>query len=401
MTFSELMDGKILKQNEIVNLAQSEDRALTAEEQNSFNALQVEIDELSNCIKLASNIKSGGSVAAVAPTNNSQPVVYSVDSDEYKNAWLKYTQNPSSAAKQDDIMDVINAVNPVNAMSSSEGLFIPTTIADEIFSLMIESHPILSDVKVLDVKGNFVMNIHTGITANDAKSVPIGDCLEPEENEFASVTLSGYQYGKLVEIPWALRAMNITAWEKYLVEEVSSRLGVKLANDIFYGKGESDREMTGIDPTIRSKNNGQMKTYTNLSYEDLAWAMSKTSLPMGQRYIYVNEETYWGELSAIMDGNKRPLFIIDPASGVFRSAFGYEVRIESSVKNSDIWIGKPGTGYVMNYNQRVNTVVDDEPKCLKTNIIGWCVVDGTVVTTKAWALLTKDSGSGDEGIPTP
>lgn len=398
MTFAEIMNAKIAEQKEIVNKAETEKRALTEEEQTSFNNLQSEIENIENSLKIAKSIKPTQDVEPknlieVKPLNkepNNEEIT--VDSEEYKNAWLKYTQNPANATQNADIMNVIYKVNPVNATTSDTGLFVPTTIANDIYSLMLEQHPILSDVRVMDIKGNFTMNIHTGITANDAKSIPVGQCLDPEENTFASVTLKGFQYGKLVEIPWAMRAMNISAWESYLREEIAARLGSKLANDVFYGAGEAILEMTGVDPTVKAKEPTQVKTYTTLSYEDLTWAMAKTALPTGQRYIYVNEETYWAVLSNMVDGNKRPLFIADPATGVFRSVFGFEVKIESAVKASDIWVGKPYVGYLMNYNQRITTVTDDEPKCLKTNIVGWCVVDGVPVTTKAWALLTKEAG---------
>ncbi len=319
-----------------------------------------------------------------APSGERPEMASGTGSPAYKTAWLNYTRG---APLTDEQTSILQSVGRTNA-TTGDGLFVPTTISDEIISLMIEQHPIIGDVKNLRVKGNFTINIHTGIVSGDADVIPVGTCLTGEQNTFVSVTLGGFQYGKLVEIPYAMRAMSIDAYESYLRSEIAARLGHAVARDIVYGNG-TDR-ITGIVPKLLAESGTpQVVPYTegSLSYDDIVAAMAASSKPAGTRNIYVNEETFWRELMTIKDTIGRPIFINDPATGRINSTFGVAVKIESAMQENDILAGKPDVGYVLNWNQEITVGAQDNLRCLRTDVVGWALVDGAPTTTKAWALL--------------
>lgn len=393
MTFNEIINAKIDEQQKMVDLAEKEGRVLTDEEKGQFNALQEEIASIKNLIELKNGMEQKTNEVKgvlVGEEEQDAEAEEKIATAAYKNAWLKAMQGKRLSAPENAIVAEVNA-NPQNAAYQEGGLFVPTTIANNIFSLIEEKHPLISDVTVMHVKGNFTMNVHTGITSGDADVVPVGTCLTAEKNAFATVTLGGFQYGKMVEIPWAMRAMSLDVYESYLTTELAKRLGAVIARDMVKAPfSASATRITGIDAFLQDKLASQIAEYTDqVGYKDLTGRLALIGKVEGSASIYVNEATYWAQMANMLDTTGRPIFIADPATGNIVSTFGVPVKVESSLLDGEILFGKPVNGYILNWNQDISVVSQDEAKCLKTNIVGWAVVDGAPTTEYAWSMLKK------------
>ena len=94
-------------------------------------------------------------------------------------------------------------------------------------------------------------------------------------------------------------------------------------------------------------------------------------------------------MAAIVDNNKRPLFVPDPTNaGAFR-VLGMLVKEDDSMKDGEILMSNAEEGYHMNINKDMSMMTEDHVKARKTDYCGYAIMDGNVKTTKAHALLCE------------
>jgi len=377
-----LLAARIEEQETLLNAARLTGRNLDETETERFNALQTEITQLHAAINMHNQQQENFRAMQGIPAPLDAPLAPTggIDSPEYRNAFLNMARGIAPTQAEIPLLQ--------NAAHTDGGYFIPTTLANQILNLMAQNHPILTDVQVMHVRGNFTINVHTGITSGDAAVVPDGGTVPTEENSFVTVSLAGYTYAKRVDIPYAMRAMAIPAFEDYLVSELAQRLGAVVASDMV---NQSDSgKIQGILPFVTDEKPENNLTYaTSISYADMTALMAAISGVVGTSVIYVNEKTYWMQLANIVDGNKRPLFITDPVTGAVNSTFGVPVKIESAIPDGVVLAGKPRTGYILNYNQDITVVSGENVTHLRTEVVGYLIADGTPTVADAWATLKK------------
>ena len=67
------------------------------------------------------------------------------------------------------------------------------------------------------------------------------------------------------------------------------------------------------------------------------------------------------------------------------------VKEDDSIPSGSIIIGNANKGYLANINQAITLDTEDHKKARETDYIGYAIVDGDVVTNKAFALIKKNS----------
>ena len=61
------------------------------------------------------------------------------------------------------------------------------------------------------------------------------------------------------------------------------------------------------------------------------------------------------------------------------------------MEDDELLLGNVGRGYVMNINENVTLYQEDHVKARATDYMTYAIVDGDVLTTKAFALLKKSA----------
>ena len=105
--------------------------------------------------------------------------------------------------------------------------------------------------------------------------------------------------------------------------------------------------------------------------------------------FYANNSTIWNELATIKDGDGKSIFIPDATLGGVGKIFGVTVKEEDGCANGQVLLGNVQKGYVMNINENMTIYTEDHVKARTTDYMGYALIDGDVVTTKAFALLKK------------
>jgi len=105
--------------------------------------------------------------------------------------------------------------------------------------------------------------------------------------------------------------------------------------------------------------------------------------------FYATSATIWNHLANILDDNKRPIFIPDATQGGVGRIFGIVVEEEDAIPADAVLLGNMAKGYAANKNEDITMYYEDHIKERATDYMGYALVDGQPLTTKAFAYLKK------------
>lgn len=315
------------------------------------------------------------------------------DKVDYETVFAKVAlQHPLNKAE----IEVYNQYNPENAYThntTNTEILIPETTIAGIMKEAGELHPIINDVRKLNIKGTVRFVKHTGIAEGDAKYYTEDQVTEDEKNTFGEITLNGHELAKAVTVTWKLQAMAISEFIPFLQQELGERIGAVKAHAIVKGTGTN--QPTGIVTVLNAQSGKpQVVSYaTAIAYKDITAAMAKISSEfVSGSKVYVNNNTLWNDLANLLDGQGRPIFVADPISGGVGRLFGKVVEVEDALADGEVLVGNCGKGYVMNTQEAMKLVTEQYAKARTTDFVAYEVNDGNVIAEKAFALIVKNAG---------
>lgn len=315
-----------------------------------------------------------------------------INSVEYKRAFLKAMMRKELDADERGAYNIVNATTAAGSHSA----LIPKTIMDDIWEEMGQLHPVIADaapsrtyvkgkvsIPYADISGDGAWTAET--TATSEGTLTSG-----------SVDLDGYDLSKGIAISWKLYEMSLANFEAFLRRKLAEKVSNALAAAHFTGTGSSNNQPTGVIPTLEGETNTpQVVTYTaanGISYANLLSAMSKISAGyVPKSVVYASSTTIWTLLAAILDDNKRPLFIPDVTLGGVGRMFGLPVKPEDGVTAGKVLIGNFAQGYASNVNADVELHYEEHVLARKTDYAAWTLADGKPMTTKAFAELKSST----------
>ena len=156
---------------------------------------------------------------------------------EYRSAWLKNIRRlPLNDAEK-------------RAFSNASGAgaeVIPTQTANEIISKVKTLAPMLNEVTLLHVKGAVKFAIEG--TNNAAAIHTENASITAAADTLTTVSLSGYEIVKLVQISDTVMTMSITAFESWIVNMLAEAIARKVEDLLINGTGSSQPK--GIENAI-------------------------------------------------------------------------------------------------------------------------------------------------------
>lgn len=296
--------------------------------------------------------------------------------------------------------------NDVNTAANNPAL-VPVQRAEEIWSEMRASHPILEAILPSHFAGTFEF-IKGEISDTDSDWYNETDTVDEGEVKSGLVSLTGCELSKTVSISWKLKKMSVKDFYNWLVRELSAKMGDALAKGYVQGlgkPGEGDNfkpQPKGIVTELaKETDTPQIVSYsddTELTYSILTQARSKVKsgyIPV----IYANSETVWGKLANILDKLGRPVFINDPTGKGVGSILGSIVKEESAIPAGGILFGDAVKGYASNIADEMSITIEDKPTQRRTNYVAYMIVDGAPRTSKAFSYImpATEAAVADDG----
>ncbi|MGN4759747.1 phage major capsid protein [Bacillus cereus group sp. MYBK227-2] len=318
----------------------------------------------------------------------------------YTNAWAKVMMGQKISGNEELIFDKVNSeFKNATQTAATHAVVIPETVAADIWKEAEDLFPILNDVKMTYVPGDFTIIKETNSGADAAW---YDEKTEVVDGEFGlgELNLTGCELAKAIPISWKLRKMSIEKFIPYITSLLAEKMGAALAKGVVSGKGKPGAgdtfkpEPKGIITAIEGEaQKPQVVSYSDsddLNYDKIAQAMGKikSSYKTGAA-IYAKSTVIWNKLALLKDSMGRPLFIPDVTSGGIGRMFGLPVKEEDSVPEDAILFGNVARGYAANVNENMTIYTEDHVKQRYTDYMSYSIVDGDVLSTKAFALIKK------------
>lgn len=330
------------------------------------------------------------------PDGNS-PKAAAWKSDEYKTAWAKYLMGTPMSDSEKEKFHLVNEAYTHTTKNTS--IVIPETVSKGIWEMAGEYYPYFADVTKTYVNGLLTMIQED--TSSEAAWYDEATKTDDGKEKFKTYKLNGCELSRAITVSWKLREMAIEDFIPYIQRKMAKKMGAAAGYGATHGAGEKaasgkPEPMGTVTALEAEEGTPQVVEYakgTVPKYDDIVKARSKVKSGYGAGLaIYANSLTIWNKIAMIQDQNKRPLFVPDVTNqGQFR-ILGMPVKEDDSMKDGEILFSNAADGYHLNVNKEVSMMTEDHVKERTTDYVGYGIMDGNVVTTKAHALL-KEAGA--------
>lgn len=216
-------EEKVKEMENVLNAAKTENRAMTAEEQEKFGNIEKEIADIDKTIEAeeraieAKNKNAGGG----EPKKETQEELE-------ERAFVKYVLGAAAGLEE--------RAGELNLTMANNGAIVPTSIANKIIKKVKDISPILSRATVYYMTGELKVPVYGASSGHDVKVAYSDDFTEltADAGKFTSVDLKGYLVGALTLIGRKLKTnamFNVTDFiVNYMAEEIAAFLEGELLN---------------------------------------------------------------------------------------------------------------------------------------------------------------------------
>ena len=296
---------------------------------------------------------------------------FDLSSKEYRSAWAKKVMGLSEDKfTEDEIRALGDAVTTtattfVGSTSDTQGinnggLFIPTSVREELMELISKESPIFRDIRKLAVNGN--VDLPYLFEADDAAwYVELTDT-KNEGIEFKNLQLTGWELAKDVVITWKLEEMAVDSFIEFIIDELYNKMGKALINAVIYGDGEA--KPTGVTNGLVAVTTGAnqieniLNTYRSLSQDAKVGAK-----------VYISPEANLDIVSYKDNNGNYPFLAGVPA------VKGIDIEVDPYLANNDVVAGNM-RNYILNENTPVRLDKESTVKGRKVTYGAYGIYDG-------------------------
>ena len=297
---------------------------------------------------------------------------FGIESVEYRNAFLKKMTGQE--------LTEIEERAYVHTTANTAAV-LPAELQNKIYSNMEEQHPILRDVQILRSGVAISIVKHTAIVDGDAKVVAEGVANDDEQNTFVEVVLAGKKFSKHVDFSYELEAMALPAFQSYLVNELSDRLGSAMAKDIV------DTIRTGL----AADNKFAAAVPGTLALEDVLKGLGLLK-GASQTFVYTNGATFYTGIAALQGRDGLVGFIPNYAEQISGQLLGKAIKVEDALADGEVLVLDPKQ-FLYNIVRDITIESDKDIKKGVTTIAGHAIAGGSLTNDKAGVMLTVGSAA--------
>lgn len=318
-------------------------KMLDGDEEVDLDALEQELDslnaeekELRSKQEVAQKINEGATVRKIKEMGVEQVSYEDVRStEEYRSAFMKRLLGLKLNEKEQRAYTLV---------PNTAGAVVPTSVAQKIFERMVKTAPLLGEITLFRVPGNLKIAIEGNrvpATRHEEASLinPAGDTLD-------FVTLSGYEYAKVVRVSKTISNMAIDAFESWLVNAMAEDIARAIEADLINGTGTNMPRGVEFATTWQPGNyiglNVSAQPPEVLDYATLLQFLSM--LPAGyssSAVILTHPRFLYTDILNITDYQGYPLLVRDPEAGFGFRLFGFRVITSDYVEGSRMYLFDP------------------------------------------------------------
>lgn len=215
-----------------------------------------------------------------------------------------------------------------------------------------------------------------------------------------SVTFDGYEIIKIFSISAKVKTMTISAFEAYLVDELTAcvmgTINAALINGT--GSGQGTGLETGITWATSGANQNavQIAASGSFTYAKVVEtvALLKRGYSQGAKWA-MNNRTLYNVFYGMEDNNKRPIFIADPKNESVGKILGFDIVIDDNIADNVAYLGNYSKYLGYNMPQGI-TIESSRESSFKSGLIDYramAIADCKPLLSEAFVKLCKATNS--------
>ena len=245
---------------------------------------------------------------------------------EYRSAWLKNLRR----------LPLTDAEKRAYANASGTGAeVVPTQTANEIISKVKKLAPMLNEVTLLHVKGAVKFAIEG--TNNAAAIHAENTSITAAADTLTTVSLSGYEIVKLVQISDTVMTMSITAFESWIVNMLAEAIARKVEDLLINGTGSSQpKGIENANTWVASNSVTVAKTgaLTAANVQTLI-GLLPSGYDRNGKFV-MNKKTLFTDFMPLQDNSKNHIVTVQN-NAYF--VYGYPVLLSDYVADHEAFLG--------------------------------------------------------------
>lgn len=266
-----------------------------------------------------------------------------IASPEYRTAFLKNLQGKELT--EDEKRFVLTP--PGNAGSGAAA--VPTETANMIFDNMIKIAPMLEEIQLFRVAGNLRFAVQgvrnaAAVHVENAPVVPAADTL-------VTVTLTGYEFMKVLSVSATVSTMSIGAFESWVAKMLGEDLAILIDNEIING-GSVSGNIAAAQAWADGVNQITYVPGNGLAYDDLTSLIGllPSAFDANAKFI-MSKRTFYTQVLGMTNAGGDPIAVPDITSPGRYMILGYPVKIDDNVVLNEAYLG--------DYKQVVGNLAQD------------------------------------------
>ena len=259
-------------------------------------------------------------------------------SAEYRSAFFKTLLGQQLTPVETAAFQRAQAEQRADAFATvtNSAAVLPTATLNEVISKARTMGGLISVCRGFNMPSK--ISIPVGTPSNKAEWHTEGAQVDGETPNVASVTFDGFEILKVFSISAAAKRMSISAFESYLVDELTSCVMACIADGLVNGTGSG--QGTGILSGI-SWNGANSLTFTgNVAYADVVKTVGLLKRGYSNGAVWaMDNATLYNQFYGMVDANKRPIFIADPKGENIGKLLGFSVVVDDYIPADTVLFG--------------------------------------------------------------
>ncbi|RXM73637.1 phage major capsid protein [Clostridium tetani] len=332
--------------------------------------------------------------------NNNQNKVPEGDifaSQEYRSAFYKTMlgQKLTDIENKTFIraMEITDAEKRTDAFSTTtnSAAILPTTTLNEIISKARKMGGLISNCRNFNIPTN--ISVPIGTPSSKAQWHTEGGTVETENpsKNIANVSFGAYEIIKIFSISATAKKMTISAFESYIIDELTNCVMECIADSLVNGTGKEQGTglLTGI--TWDTSNSFTFTKAGTPGYKDFVkmMGMLKRGYAAGAKWAMSNS-TLYNLVYGLVDGQGRPIFITDPKNEGIGYILGKPVIIDDNIADDVILLGNFN---YMGYNMPQGIIIEtSRESSFKSGLIDYramAIADTKPLITEAFIKMSR------------
>lgn len=266
------------------------------------------------------------------------------ESTEYRNAFFKTMLGQKLTVEEERTfkraMEIVDTEKRADAFSTTtnSAAILPTHTLNEIIKKARTMGGLISHCRSFNIPSNIVVPI--GTPSTKAKWHTEGEKVDSENPSegIAKVSFAGYEIIKIFSISASSKKMSISAFESYIIEELTNCVMECIADSLVNGTGAN--QGTGLATGITWNGTNSFTFADSVIYTDLTKMLAKLKrgYSAGAKWA-MNNATLYNSIYGIVDTTGRPIFIADPKNENIGYILGKPVVIDDNIPDDTIFLG--------------------------------------------------------------